>query len=138
MTIEHFFPVWYGSSALALLLSSKCLYVSHCVYMSLGACVISKDCFHASLCVSSMCRCHVLSCVSLMLSPVRWRAPVVCMLSYMPVLMRASVGLVFVLSTSLWAPLWGTAIVSTSLRVCAGKSSHTNERVDLPQKQRQQ
>lgn len=40
-----------------------------------------------------MCRCHVLSCVSLMVSSAL-RAPVVCVLSYMPVLMRASVGLV--------------------------------------------
>ena len=47
---------------------------------------------HVSLCASSMCRCHVLSCVSLMVSSAL-RAPVVCVLLYMPVLMRASVGL---------------------------------------------
>lgn len=49
----------------------------------------------------------------------------VCVTVYMPALMRVSVGLWYIcvtLSTSLWAPWWGTAIVSMSLRICAGKS----------------
>lgn len=49
----------------------------------------------------------------------------VCVTVDMPALMRVSVALWYVcvtLSTSLWAPLWGTAIVSMSLTICAGKS----------------